>query len=283
MITKIKASYLLKLVVKWVFLISIMLFTIYPVLYALLGSFKSNFELTKGGHFLPESFSFSNYIEAFTKGNFGLYTWNSIVVASIVTVLAVFTSSMAAFVFARRDMPGKNLIMKLYMAFMFISIGSVTLYPLYLLMNGLGLTKSVLGMALVMTGGQASNVFLVTGFIKSVPKELDEAAYIDGCTPFRAYRTIIMPMIRPILAVVLLFAFRSAWNDYMTPLVMTIGNPKLRTLTVAVVQLKYSANAAAEWNIMLAGASIALIPILIIYLFTHKQFISGLTAGAVKG
>ena len=82
---------------------------------------------------------------------------------------------------------------------------------------------------------------------------------------------------------VALFTFRGAWNEYLIPLVMTIGNPKLMTLTVGVVQLKYSANAAAEWNIMLAGASIAILPVLIVYLFANKQFIAGLTAGAVKG
>ena len=126
-------------------------------------------------------------------------------------------------------------------------------------------------------------IFLIRQFIRTIPMELDEAAFIDGCTPFQVYYIIMLPLIRPILAVVMLFSFRSAWNEYITPLIMSIGNTHLRTLTVAVVQLRYSSNAAAEWHIMLAGASIALIPILIVYAFTHKQFIGGLTAGAVKG
>lgn len=270
-------------IAKWAFLIAILLFTVYPVFYALLGSFKTNFELTLGGDILPDTWMFSNYADAFTKGNFGQYTVNSILVSTIVTILALVTASMAGYVFARREFAGKKLILNLYMAFMFISLGSVTLYPLYMMLGKIGLTKNILGMSLVMTGGQAANVFLISGFIRSVPKELDEAAFIDGCTPFQVFTIMIVPMIRPILAVVLLFAFRSSWNDFLTPLVMTIGNAKLRTLTVAVVQLKYSANAAAEWHIMLAGASIALVPVLIIYAFTHKQFIAGLTAGAVKG
>lgn len=270
-------------VLKWVFLIAVILFTVYPVAYALLGSLKTNYELTLGGNMLPDKLMFSNYTDAFTKGNFGQYTLNSIMVSTFVTLMALLTSSMAGYVFARRDFPGKGLIMGLYTAFMFITLGSVTLYPLYMLLGKLNLTKNILGMSLVMTGGQAANVFLITGFVRSVPRELDEAAFIDGCTPFQVFRIMILPMIRPIMAVVLLFSFRTSWNDYLTPLIMTIGNPKLRTLTVAVVQLKYSANAAAEWNIMLAGASIALVPVLIIYGFTHKQFISGLTAGAVKG
>lgn len=269
--------------IKWAFLIALLLFTVYPVVYALLGSLKTNFELTLGGKLWPEKLMFSNYADAFINGNFGRYTYNSVLVSGIVTILAVVTSSLAGYVFARREFTGKKLIMNLYLAFMFISLGSVTIYPLYTLFSRVGLTQSVLGMALVMTGGQAANVFLINGFIRSVPRELDEAAYIDGCTPFQVYRIMIVPMIRPILAVVLLFSFRTSWNDYLTPLIMTIGKTNLRTLTVAVVQLKYSANAAAEWHIMLAGASIALIPVLIIYGFTHKQFISGLTAGAVKG
>lgn len=270
-------------IIKWVFLLIIIAFTVYPVAYAILGSFKTNQELVSGGTIFPSQWKFSNYAEAFTKGNFGLYTLNSAIVSIAVTVLSLVTASLAGYIFARRDFPGKKLIMGLYMAMMFISLGSVTLYPLYSLFNKMGLTKNLMGMILIMTGGQASNVFLVSGFVKSVPKELDEAAYIDGCTPFQVYRIIIVPLIKPILAVVMLFSFRNAWNNYITPLIMTIGNTSLRTLTVAVVQLKYSANAAAEWNIMLAGACIAIVPILIIYMFTNKQFIAGLTAGAVKG
>lgn len=280
---QIKLQNIPGILLKWFFLIILILFTLYPVAYALLGSLKTNFELTLGGSILPEKWMFSNYVDAFRQGNFGLYTLNSLIVAGSVTLLALFTSSLAGYVFARRKFPGKKIIETMYMALMFISLGSVTIYPLYMLFNSLGMTKNLSAMTLVMTGGQAANVFLVSGFIKSVPRELDEAAYIDGCSPFQVFYIMILPMIRPILAVVMLFSFRTAWNDYITPLIMSIGNSKLRTLTVAVVQLKYSANAAAEWHIMLAGASIALVPVLTIYLFTHKQFIAGLAAGAVKG
>jgi ABC-type glycerol-3-phosphate transport system permease component len=233
-------------IVKWAFLLAMVAMTLYPVLYAVLGSVKSNQELTLGGSILPNAWLFSNYIQAFTYGNFGKYTLNSIIVAGTVTLLALVTSSLAGYVFARREFVCKKFIMGLYLAFMFISLGSVTLYPLYMLFYPLGWTNNLTAMTLIMTGGQAANVFLINGFIKSVPKELDEAAMIDGCSPFQIYRIVILPMIRPILAVVMLFSFRTAWNEYITPLIMTIGNPDLRTLTVAVVQLKYSSNAAAE-------------------------------------
>ncbi len=274
---------LISFVAKWIFLGIMIVFTLYPVVYTILGSFKTNAELTQGGGFFPEQWHFENYYRAFVEADFLQYTWNSIIVSVSVTVLAVVTCSLAGFILARRDFAGKKLWMTLYLSMMFVSLGSVTLYPIYEVLRELGLHESVVGLVIALTGGQATNVFLVMGFTKALPKELDEAGIIDGCSLYQVYYKIVLPLTKPILAVVALFSFRNAWNDYVTGLVMTITAPELKTLTVAVVQLKYSVNAAAEWHIMLAGASIAIIPILIVYAFAHKQFIAGLTAGAVKG
>lgn len=271
------------LTARWIFLIIMVVFTLYPVIYTLLGSLKTNAELTQGGGFFPKVWHFENYYQAFVQADFTKYTLNSVVVSVSVTVLAMVTCSLAGFILARRDFKGKKLLLGLYMSMMFVSLGSVTLYPIYELLRAVKLNKSILGLVIALTGGQAANVFLVMGFTKGIPKELDEAAIIDGCSIYGVYSRIILPLSKPILAVVALFSFRNAWNDYITSLIMTISMPKLQTLTVAVVQLKYSMNAAAEWHIMLAGASIAIMPILIVYLFANKQFIAGLTAGAVKG
>lgn len=271
------------LISKWIFLGIMILFTLYPIIYTILGSLKSNAELTQGGSFFPSQWHFENYYQAFVEADFLKYTMNSVIVSLSVTVLAVVTCSLAGFILARRNFAGKKLLMALYLSMMFVSLGSITLYPIYELLRSLNLHKSILGLIIALTGGQATNVFLVMGFTKAIPKELDEAATIDGCTIYQVYYKVILPLTKPILAVVALFSFRNAWNDYITGLVMTITAPSLKTLTVAVVQLKYSVNAAAEWHIMLAGASIAIFPILIVYLFANKQFIAGLSAGAVKG
>lgn len=268
---------------KWLFVGMMCLFTVYPVIYTLLGSFKTNAELTLGGGMLPDQWQFENYAYAFSKLEFDKYTINSVVLAILTVTFTVITASMAAYVIARREFPGKKILTGAYLASMFVSVGSVALYPIYNLLHSLGLTDSMVGLALYLTGGQAANIFMISGFIKNVPKELDEAAYIDGAGTFRIFWTIIVPAIRSILGVVALFAFRTAWNEFVTAQVFTMSNPGLRTLSVAVANLKYSANAAAEWNIMATGASIALIPILIVYLFANRQFITGLTAGAVKG
>lgn len=270
-------------ILKWIFVGSMCVFTLYPVIYTLLGSFKTNAELTLGGSFFPAEWQFSNYTYAFSKLNFGQYTLNSVVLALLTVAFTLITASMAAYIIARRDFPGKKILTTAYLLSMFVSVGSVALYPLYNLLHALGLTSSMVGLALLLTGGQASNIFMISGFVRNVPKELDEAAYIDGAGTFRVFLTIIVPAIKPILGVVSLFAFRAAWNEFVTAQVFTMTNPGLKTLSVAVANLRYSANAAAEWHIMTAGASIALIPILIVYLLANRQFIAGLTAGAVKG
>lgn len=268
---------------KWIFLAIMIVFTIYPIIYTILGSLKTNAELTQGGSFFPAEWHFENYYRAFMEADFLKYTANSVIVSLSVMALAVVTCSLAGFVLARREFAGKKILLALYMSMMFVSLGSITLYPIYEMLRAMNLHKSILALVIALTGGQASNVFLVMGFTKALPRELDEAAIIDGCSIYQIYYRIILPLTKPILGVVALFSFRNAWNDYITGLVMTITAPSLKTLTVAVVQLKYSVNAAAEWHIMLAGASIAIIPILIVYMFAHKQFIAGLTAGAVKG
>lgn len=265
------------------FLLIIVVFTLYPVVYTLLGSLKSNMELQAGGSFWPKEWLFSNYAVAFRKAEFLKYTGNSIVLSVLTMGIALITSSLTGYILARHNFAGKRILITSYLAVMFIALGPIILYPQYKLMNSIGLTGNLVGLALVLTGGQASNIFLVQGFIKSVPKELDESAYMDGAGYFRIYWNLILPLIRPVLGVVALFSFRAAWNDYVTALVFSIPNPAIRPLAVAVVGLRYSANAAAELHIMTAGASIALLPILIVYFFTNKQFISGLTAGSIKG
>ena len=113
--------------------------------------------------------------------------------------------------------------------------------------------------------------------------ELDEAAAIDGCSFFQIYYKIILPVLKPVLATVALLSFRSAWNEFIMPQVFTMSNPKMRPLTVGVVALKTMGDGAAAWNIMFAGSAMSIVPIIIVYLFTSRYFMSGLTVGAVKG
>lgn len=119
--------------------------------------------------------------------------------------------------------------------------------------------------------------------MSSIPKEIDEAAKIDGCSFWGIYWRIALPLLKPILATIGLLSFRHGWNEYILPLVFTISNDSMRPLTVGVTMLKNAGDGAAAWNIMFAGSVISILPILIVYLFTSKYFMKGMTNGAVKG
>ncbi|WP_073277024.1 carbohydrate ABC transporter permease [Anaerocolumna jejuensis] len=268
-----------------IFLIFVMMLTIYPILYVILGSFKGNQELLLGGiNLIPRKFIISNYTEAWTLGNFGVYTVNSIVLSISIMVLTLVITSMAGYCLARKKFWGSSVIYGLLLIFMFINVGSVSLRPLFELSVKVGMNKSLLSVILISTGtAQAANIFLIRGFMNSIPKELDEAAKIDGCTFFQIYCRIILPVLKPILATVGLLSFRSGWNEYILPLVFTMSNEKLRPLTVGVVQLRNAGDGAAAWNIMFAGSTIAIVPIIVIYMFFSKHFMEGMTSGAVKG
>jgi ABC-type glycerol-3-phosphate transport system permease component len=206
-----------------------------------------------------------------------------VIVSVSVTVLSTLTAAMSGFVFARYPFKGRKFFITLFVALMFINLGSITMYPTYRVLLFFKLTGSLWGLVISMIGGQGMNILLITGFAKSIPKELDEAAIIDGAGMGQIFFRILLPLLRPILAVIALFAFRGTWNDYVWTMIVTISNPSLRTLAVGVVQLRYDASAASRWDLMLAGSAIAVIPILIVYIFAHKQFISSLVTGAVKG
>ncbi len=258
---------------------------LYPVLYVILGSFKTNLELLRGGsNPFPEVFIFSNYIDAWNQANFAVYTKNSVLISVSAMLITLLCCSMAGYVFARKDFRFKELIYSTFIAFMFVNVGSVTLRPLFELAVAVGLNQSLISVILISAGtGQATYIFLVRGFMSSVPREIDEAAKIDGCTFFGIYVRIVLPLLKPVLATVALLSFRSGWNEYIMPLVFTMTNDSLRPLTVGVAMLRNAGDGAAAWNIAFAGATLAIVPIVVLYIFTSRYFMDGMVIGAVKG
>ncbi len=278
---KIKASTLL----AYAFLLILTVFILYPILYVVLGSFKTNQELVLGGaRLFPEVFIIDNYIEAWQLANFARYTLNSIFISTMVMLGILLLSSMAGYCFARKDFPLKNVIYGLLIAFMFVNIGSVSLRPLFELTIHFNLHTSLWSVILICIGmSQATNIFLVRGYMNTLPKELDEAAAIDGCSFFGIYYRIILPLLKPVMATIALLSFREAWNEYILPLVFTINDPNKRPLTVGVISLKNVSDGAAAWNIVFAGSTMSIMPIIILFLLTSRYFMSGMTVGAVKG
>ena len=262
----------------WLFLAFVAIITIFPVCYVIFGSFKGNKELLVGGSsILPQKWVFDNYVQAWKQANFATYTMNSVFLSLAVMLISLINASMAGYVFARKNFKGKELLYMLFVAFMFINVGSVSLRPLFELAVKLKMNKSLLAVAIISAGGgQATFIFLCRGFVNSVPKELDEAAKMDGCGFFRIYYQIILPMLKPILATIALLSFRQGWNEYILPLVFTMTNDKLRPLTVGVNMLKNAGDGTAAWNIMFAGATISIVPILIVYCCFSRFFMGGL-------
>ena len=269
----------------WLFMVVLAVFTLFPVIYVVFGSFKENMELLVGGiNIFPETWRIENYQDAWKQANFAVYTRNSLFLSVGVMVLSLINATMAGYAFSRGNFRGKNLLYSLLVMFMFLSVGSISIRPLYELAIKLKVNQSLWAVIFIAAGsGQATYIFLSRSFFESIPRELDEAAKIDGCSFFQTFTKIILPMSKPLIGTIALLSFRSGWNAYIVPRVFTLANDNMRPLTVGVNMLKNSGDGAAAWNIMFAGSTIAIVPMLVVYCMFSKHFMSGSISGAVKG
>lgn len=280
---KLNAASVLGRGILYIILLLLTAVTLFPIIYSVFGSFKETQELMVSTSLLPKKFTLDNYIYAWKNVNFALYAMNSLIVAVAVVILGVLNTTMTAYVLSRRKFRGKKVINGLYMASMFIATGPATIYPMYNILVNTGLNNSLLGLILLSAGASAANIFLTVGYLEGISRDFDDAARIDGCSFFRIYIQIILPLMLPIITVIALLTFRGSWNNYLMPMIVTSGKPNLMTLPVAVVSLKSSGGMATMWSVILAAANISLIPIIIVYIICNKQFINGLTAGGIKG
>ncbi len=262
----------------------IFMIAIFPVLYTILGSFKGNMELLTSNSLFPKKFVLDNYVQAWNMANFEKYTLNSIFMSGTIVLGSIFTTTIAGYVFERGVFPGKELMFGMVVSSMFVSLGSLTLYPTYVIAKFLGINKSLWGVIIIRVFGlNVTNLFITRSYIRTLSKEIDEAAKVDGCSFFAIFARVIFPLLKPLIATIAILEFRHSWNDYLMPMVFTLSNKDRMPLIVGVMNLKGSGEAASSWNLMLAGSSIALVPMIIVYLFFNRYFIEGLTAGAVKG
>ncbi|OMF30772.1 sugar ABC transporter permease [Paenibacillus sp. FSL H8-0548] len=266
----------------WILLMITAGLMLFPIVIAMLGSFKTNLELTTGATVFPLKWQFQNYLDAWNKADFSGFTFNSLYVAVFVTVGTLLVAAMAAYAVDRVAFRGKKLFIFLQSFTLFISIGAVVLKPQFNLMVSIGLQKSLWGVIIILISAHATAFFMIIGFFRGIPKDLDEAALIDGCNFYSTFWRIILPLLRPALAVVALFTFRNAWNEYILPLVFSLSRPDLQTLPVGLANLRYGAGAAVENQLMLAGACLSILPLLIVYIFANRSFMQ-VTMGSVKG
>ena len=272
-------------IIIYAFLVLITLITLLPVIYAFFGSFKNNQELlTSGANLIPKKFVFDNYVQAWNLADFKKYTWNSVYLTFFSVIGVVLTSSMGGYVFARGHFKGQKFWFGTFSMLMFVNFGSAVIIPQMNIVSSLGLMGSLWGLVFVnFFGINVVNFYLVRGFISGLHKELDEAATIDGCGFLGTFVYVIAPLLKPVVATIAMLGFQGTWNAYLMPMLYTMTNPSRGTLVSALFALRTSGNAAANWNIMLAGSVIASVPVIVIYILGNKHFMNNLTAGAVKG
>lgn len=268
-------------------LLVLLVMIMFPLIYIILASFKSNVEiLSDPGRLFPRTWSFDNYIDAWTSETLhvGRMLFNSVWFTLSTVVITLVTSSVTGYVFERGEFKLKKLIFGVFSALMFISLGSITIYPQFEILSIFKLNKSLAGL-LVLTcfGIPVVNMYLVKGFVASIPREIDESAKIDGCTFTGIFFRIILPLLKPILTTIAVLTFNSSWNSYLMPAMFTMTRPEQQTLIVGIMALKNSGTGASQWDLMFAGTVIVIIPVLIMFAIASKYFIAGLTEGAVKG
>lgn len=272
-------------IVIYALLLLVFVFAVFPVVYILLSSFKTNQEILVGGtNIFPTVWHFENYTQAWELANFGTLTLNSIYYTAFVVIGCIATATVSGYVFARGTTKFTKIVYRMVLASLFISIGTLALYPQLTLAKNFGLSGTLWGPIIVRVFGMnATQIFIATGNVSQIPRELDEAAKIDGCGFFRTFISIIFPLLKPLVATIGLLAFRTAWSDYLLPYVFTISQRDKWPLVVGLVSLKSSGESASSWNLMLAGIGISILPMTVVYLVLNKFFIAGLTDGAVKG
>ena len=252
---------------------------IYPFLWMVSAGFKSSNEIFAGLGLIPADPQPANFSRAWTDARIGDYFLNTVIVTvgSIAIVLA--TVSMMGYVLGRYQFPGKRLIIVLFAITVFLPEG-YTIIPIFELIHRLGLANSLAGVTLAQAGGaHVVMVLLFAGYFAQLPKELEEAAVVDGAGFLRVFWEIMLPLARPIVATTIILQFMHSWNAFLQPLVLTLSRPDLRTLAVGIYAFR--GEFYTDWSGMAAAATISLAPIVIVFLLLQRYFVEGI-AGAVK-
>ncbi len=251
-----------------------------PFIYMVLTSFKQNaLVLQIPPQYIPHHPTISNYTQAWSSNDFGRYFLNSVIVALATTALALLLSSMMAYAFARFRFPGQRLLFGLLLIGLMVPT-MMLLIPQFLLAKQLTLLNSLWGLIVFYTGGNlALNTFLLRSFFQDIPVELEEAMVVDGAGPWTRYWRLILPLSRPALAIVAIFTFLASWDEFTWALT-TINDPSKYTLPIAIAL--FQGQHSTSWGLVFAASTIAIVPAIAIFVAFQRQFVSGLSTGALK-
>lgn len=265
----------------WLLVVAIGLFSIFPFYYAVISSFRSGSDLFKVAYW-PERLDFSNYIAVFERQPFGTNIFNSIVVAGSVVALSLALGITAAYAFGRIRFRGRSLLL--------MTILAVSMFPQVAVLSGMfelirsfGLYNTLPGLILAnLMLTLPFTVWVLTTFMRELPKEIEEAAFVDGATPWIVVRRVFLPLMMPAAVTTGLLAFIVSWNEFLFALTFTLTNEQ-RTVPPAIALMSGSTAYELPWGTIMAASVIVTLPIIALVLVFQRKIVAGLTAGAVKG
>ncbi|MGC5021841.1 carbohydrate ABC transporter permease [Micromonospora sp. DT47] len=256
--------------------------TVLPLVWMFLSSFKSNGEILADPWGLPGELRFDNWVRAWTDAHIGRYFVNSLVVVAGSVSLTMLMGATAAYVFARYEFRGKQVVYYLFVGGLMFPV-FLALVPLFFVVRNAGVLNTWTGLILVYAAYSLPfTVFFLTAFFRTLPTSIAEAALVDGCGHFRLFFRVMLPMARPGLISVAIFNFLSHWNQFLLPQVLMQGDESKWVLAQGLFALSVSQGYAGDYARLFAGLSIAVLPVLAVYVAFQRQVQSGLTAGQLK-
>ncbi|WP_327640065.1 carbohydrate ABC transporter permease [Kribbella sp. NBC_00482] len=262
------------------FLVGIAVLWIFPFLWMLSASLKDNMEMFAGGLKLwPSTFVWDNYSRAWNDAHFGRYLINTVVTTVVTVVIVTIRCATAGYVLARYRFRGSKLFLGVLVATLFVPTG-YTIIPVVKISMQLHLIDSLGGLILALSGGAyVSAILLYYGYFRQIPRELEEAAIVDGAGFVRTFFSVMLPLAMPVTATVAVLTFITTWNAFFLPLVFTFSRPDLRTVSVGMQA--FVGETATDWSGMAAAGVISIVPVVVLFIFLQRYFVEGIS-GAVK-
>jgi raffinose/stachyose/melibiose transport system permease protein len=260
-------------------LIPICFFWIYPFLWMVSAGLKTEREIYAGLGLIPEKLRWENFERAWTVARIGEYFVNTVIITVGSIAIVLVSVALMGYVLGRYQFPGKTLVIAVFAVTIFLPEG-YTIIPVVELLQRLHLTNTLAGVTLAQSGGaHVVMVLLFAGYFAQLPKEIEEAAIVDGASFVRVFWQVMLPLAKPVVATTIILQFMSSWNAFLQPLVLTLSRPDLRTLAVGMYAFR--GEYSTDWSGMAAAATISLAPVIITFLFLQRYFIEGI-AGSVK-
>lgn len=275
---KVKISDIIIRIFMWIYAAIVVL----PVIWVVITSLKTNQEFVQNPWGMFATPQFVNFVNAWEKVKFNIYAWNSVVLTLIAVIISTVLACCASYVLVRMRFRGASALLSFFIAGLYIPI--VLILPSeFEMLSNLKLVDSHLGLSLVYIAFSLPySVLVMSGFFKSVPKELEEAAYIDGCSRSRIFWQIVMPVSKNGIITMAIFNFLWVWNDFVIALTLIITDEK-RTLPVGLIALMSTFKLRADWVTLFAGINMVMLPTVIVYIIFQKSLQEGLSQGSVKG